>query len=76
MGAQLCPDTGALLTDSVEVVPSRVAPARRLTYVDVDEMFDVCEESDEPDLFELRRVSRGVGGCSLGWLGGSSDGPV
>ena len=63
VGAVVGPD-GALLPGSVEAVPSRITPARRLTYDDVDEMLDVCEESDEQDLFDLMQV----GGC--GWVGG------
>ncbi|KAL4859933.1 putative ribonuclease [Chlorella vulgaris] len=56
VGMQLGAD-GELLLDSVEVVPSRVAPARRLTYNDVDEMLAVCEQADEQDLFELAALA-------------------
>lgn len=55
MGACLGPD-GALLPDSVVAVPSLVTPARRLTYVDVDEIYQECSAEDEPDLFDLRQV--------------------
>lgn len=67
MGVRLGPD-GALLPDSVELVPSLVRPARRLTYVDVDEIYDECEEADERDLFDLKRVRLGsaVWAC-VGW---------
>ena len=63
VGARLSPG-GALLADTVEVVPSRVAPARRLTYVDVDEMLVECDAEQEPDLFALQEVRRG-GRCAL-----------
>jgi exoribonuclease-2 len=56
VGAALGPD-GALLPDSVEVVPSRVAPARRLTYMEVDEMLEACREEDEPQLFALAEAA-------------------
>jgi exoribonuclease R len=56
VGACLGPD-GALLADSVQVVPSTITPARRLTYDDVDEMLAECEEEDEQDLFDLARLA-------------------
>lgn len=56
VGMCLSPD-GALLADTVEVVPTLVSPARRLTYVDVDEMLEVCDEEQEPDLFQLRQLA-------------------
>ncbi|EFN57481.1 hypothetical protein CHLNCDRAFT_143004 [Chlorella variabilis] len=48
---------GAVVPGGVHVVPSLVRPSRRLTYRDVDEMLAACEEEDERDLFELRRVA-------------------
>lgn len=59
VGARLDPETGALLAGSVEVVPSRVAPARRLTYTSVDELLEHADAELEPDLFALVEV-RGV----------------
>ncbi|PRW58916.1 ribonuclease [Chlorella sorokiniana] len=56
VGACLSED-GELDLDSISVVPSLVQPARRLTYVLVDEIFQECSEADEPDLFELRKLS-------------------
>ncbi|KAL4425691.1 hypothetical protein ABPG75_009707 [Micractinium tetrahymenae] len=56
VGAQLGED-GALLADSVEVVPSTVAPTRRLTYVDADGIYEHCSEEEERDLFQLLQVA-------------------
>lgn len=68
VGAQVDPGTGALVAGSVEVVPSRVSPARRLTYVDVDEMLEECSEEQEPDVFALRQVG------GPGWPGSEMRG--
>lgn len=57
VGAQVGPD-GALLADSVEVVPSTVAPSRRLTYVDADGIFEHCSQEEEGDLFELLQLAQ------------------
>lgn len=68
VGACLGPD-GALLPDTVVATPSLVAPARRLTYVDVDEIYAECSPEDEADLFDLRRVRRAALRDGLaGWL--------
>lgn len=62
VGACLDPATGALLPGSVEVVPSRVAPARRLTYESVDEILEHADAGLEPDVFALQQVRGRVEG--------------
>ncbi len=60
VGAQVGPD-GALVADSVEVVPTNVAPARRLTYIDADDIFEHCSQEEEGELFELLQVGLPLG---------------
>ncbi|KAL4445906.1 hypothetical protein ABPG77_009105 [Micractinium sp. CCAP 211/92] len=57
VGAQVGPD-GALVADSVEVVPTNVAPARRLTYIDADDIFEHCSQEEEGELFELLQIAQ------------------
>lgn len=60
VGARVGPD-GALLADSVEVLPSSVAPSRRLSYVDADAIYQHCGEEEEGELFQLLQVGRAAG---------------
>jgi hypothetical protein len=59
VGACVGPD-GALLPDSVQVIPSVVRPSRRLTYDEVDELLVECSEEQEPDVHGLAQVGGGA----------------